>query len=60
MLFDMVDIKDDDDDDVIDDDHTENDNYGNIDGDCMVMIKTKHLLVSSGRSARLHSWSGKL
>ena len=26
----------------------------------MVMIKTKHLLVSSGRSARLHSWSGKL
>ena len=26
----------------------------------MAMIKTKHLLVSSGRSARLHSWSGKL
>ena len=26
----------------------------------MLMIKTKHLLVSSGRSARLHSWSGKL
>ena len=55
----MVDIKDDDDDDVFDDDRTENDNYGNIDDD-MVMIKTKHLLVSSGRSARLHSWSGKL
>ena len=26
----------------------------------ILMIKTKHLLVSSGRSARLHSWSGKL
>ena len=26
----------------------------------ILMIETKHLLVSSGRSARLHSWSGKL